>query len=309
MAEQWPGYWSRFPDLIVPTTSARRVTMADGTIMMLYEAGPHTRERIYVIGPIGTPILLLAPLIGRLAADYRVTFWELRGGAFLDEPGPAETADVVGQARDFASFANLFSDDACHIVAWCSGVQIAARGAPLLGRPLDSISLIAPSGLSAADMDLPFMRGIMPLLERIAAAPQSEAERLCDLVRKVQSARPHNGEPDAQTRLQMMNFESSRTTESFARLVTSWCNRTRKELLSLLADLAANVPTQIVHCKDDDVCSYRSSVQLFETSELAEITLHARGGHWLHFRRPDVVGRHVADFIRAHRSEYAGAAG
>lgn len=101
------------------------VTASDGIRLSAFTAGDQAAEPVVLINAYGMPIEFWVPMGAALREQYRLVSWESRYVPSLTETFDASRCGLDMQVEDLKSVLDHFGLPSVHLVAWCSGAQVA----------------------------------------------------------------------------------------------------------------------------------------------------------------------------------------
>jgi len=298
-----PAYWDEFPELQPQCELRQRaVTLLDGCSIDIIEAGKVTAPPAILILPPHTPLLLFTPLIELLQEKLRLFTWEHRGSPFhpvsLVDPSSTDllASDVAAVGRDVAP-------SGCLAVAACGATILLTLAHAKHGWHPSSAFLVAPSRISDED-DTPPRDDSAELLARVLSGT-GDPERARRLF-TIMSSTKKTDDPDdiLIAQLQALNFRSASSLVRYSALRAA-LSRPLAEFgalppAALFARLAADRPVSILQAADDQVVSITSTREaVANTPTPVHLHVEDAGGHYIYFKKPDVVAGRIIQFAAA----------
>lgn len=236
---------------------------------------PGGRLNYFVAGSQGPQVLILNALgqglefwsriTDQLMLDYRVVLWETRGMELESEP-----LQLRDHLEDIESVMEQEGIDACHVIAWCTGPQLAAELS--LRRPESIVGMVFLNSVfkfvNRPELETPYSINLEKLCRLLDLRPE-----MAPSVMRSLSTPPANDinlmdEMDtnstAQQVLSLTNVDLRTHVLAPFRTVTTTLNYAR-QILSLLScptlEKASRVetPILIIGCEYDQVASAAKS--------------------------------------------------
>jgi pimeloyl-ACP methyl ester carboxylesterase len=304
----YPGYWRRFD-----TKQERRVfrshvlTASDGYQLSIFESDHLARESVVLVNPAPTPFLLMSGLGMLFARNFNTVSWEVRGGAYLDAPCDDFSVSLDRHAADLVEVVRSAQTERIHCVGWCAGWQIIAWAVIHLGLTVRSISLVAPNQIDGGKQQTEFQRLHLPLVRQAAKADKATVQSIFSAVHNVGTEhRTGAAAEELLYKITDMNIESvssfqqlARVVEEFSTVSTPVRERLHEETISSwFDDLCKRVPMLLIQCRDDELVSYRSSLDALGRNPSVKFILYPSGGHFVQFMDPSTVYFDIENFIR-----------
>jgi pimeloyl-ACP methyl ester carboxylesterase len=298
----YPDYWREF-DGIAPNrpVTASLMTASDGVPLHTYELGDPSRECVLLVCPVATPFLLFARVAEQLAANYFVLSHESRGAPYMPGSLGPESLTLERFAADVEENLARRGIESAHVVAWCSGAQMAARLLQNGRVRFKSLALIAP-GLAAKvvalEEKLPWQEVFLPLLESVAFADAETARTLFESVRHFVTVATPVAEPDLTIqRLVTMNLRTVESFQAFGRLYFAFLAHPDYETRDRMIEVAIDrTPTLALHCRDDTVISYKCTLQLSARPGQLKVIVGDAGGHFSPYKNPNFICSNLFEF-------------
>ncbi|UUL82302.1 alpha/beta fold hydrolase [Sphingomonas qomolangmaensis] len=241
----------------------------------------------------------------RLAADFRVLGWDLRG---LDATDPVmTTADHVA---DLAAILDAEQVDRAHLVAWCTGPKIAIEFARRFASRTGAMVLLNTTlkgGSTPAALDTAYERNFGSLCDVLARRPAMASSMLASLTANAWGDAEQPIEDAAATVLAMMNADLRdpvlrpfRDEESMLRYAAQLAEFWRLDVRHAAKDIDA--PVLLVAAEFDRVASVESSLfagALFAHSQIVQVP---GATHYLLYDRADHIAKLINWFIRSGQS-------
>jgi pimeloyl-ACP methyl ester carboxylesterase len=248
---------------------------------------------VLLVCPFATPFLMFARVGRQLAADYFVVSHEPRGAPFMPGKLGPESLTLDRFTADVEETLARRGIESAHVVAWCSGVDIAARLFQNGRLHFKSLALITP-GLIAKAVAMPekspYQETFLPLLKAAAVADAEQAQALFATVRALIKPTPEAETDRLIQRLATMNLRSAESFQAYGKLYETFLSNPDYETRDALIDAAIDgTPTLALHCRDDAVISYKCSMQLADKPRQLTVVVPEAGGHFLPFKDPDLV--------------------
>jgi pimeloyl-ACP methyl ester carboxylesterase len=298
-----PSYWSGFSDVVSTEDFTMSVTRAsDGLDLHTYECGRDNPEHLLLVTPIGAPFLLISKLATALGRHFHVLGWDNRGPGYLDEDCSRQCVDVNRHALDLQEILAQRNITSFHVVGWCAGANIVSWLTERLAVTPKTGFFIAPSNIGASKTETQFNSVFVPTLRSLAACDGRKAEFMFKTIRNVVAgAEAHTVDQQVIKRLTSLNFASLETTRRYARLLCEFsaANDEISSFIPFFDALCSRIPSALLHCMDDDVVSWMSSVDAVGRSKRSKLIVLPTGGHYVAYSAGEQVAAEVTAFITA----------
>lgn len=281
---------------------------SDGYELNVYEAGSAGKETVVIASPPTIPFLLLSRLGASLSRHYRVISWETRGAPYLDVEGNGCSLSVERHAKDLTEILQYFGmHGPAHYVGWCGGSWIICWAILRMNLPALSISLIAPNNVDGGVEQTSFQRFITPIVKRVLQARPEELVSISKVLqeKKKQTSRQLPSERDID-QVAELNTGTASSIRRWAKAISDFGVLSApaggpiagKLAIAMFDELCTKFRTLLIHCRDDDITSYKCSLIASERNPGCKLVLYPTGGHSVAYLHEPVVVRDVMNFIR-----------
>jgi pimeloyl-ACP methyl ester carboxylesterase len=296
-----PTYWEEFfADLPLDIVRPSKVRASDSLSLQVYEMGAPDAPVVVIANPLGTSFLLMLPVARLLATEYRVVSWELRGSPFLDDGAVALSVGLERHAADLAEVTRALGINRFHLLTWCNGGLIAAWAKSTLPLGLLSVSSIALS-LVTQPSDNAFLHTLRRITESYEA--DNDVLDLCKLVRFGSvDGLARVGTSRLMQELACLSLKTPSSIITYAQLLRDFDESVTRcvgpdAISDLFVELQRAVPSLLLHCLDDHVADYRSTLEVTEKARSCQLHLYPKGGHFVPFLMPERIAADVLTFI------------
>jgi pimeloyl-ACP methyl ester carboxylesterase len=305
-----PEYWKSFESLVAQLTlDATMVQSSDrSTRLHLYEAGRPSDGDVILVSPGESPFLLVSPLFMQLARTCRVTSWESRAGPFLPGGPDLRAATLAALAHDIVAVARERQIERPHIVAWCAGALVVVWAIALTGLPVASITLIAPpTVLGGSQERTAFQSSFLQMILELASGLCEDEGVLMEQIRAIPRQQPILNETQREIfELTQLPLRDAVSLKRYAELTKNVCmarapamgSATMANYAELMLAICRQTPVAIIHSRDDELFSYKGSLDICTSSDNARLVLYPRGGHFLPFTKAGALAADISSFIR-----------
>ena len=199
------------------------------------------------------------------------------------------------QARDVGAILKHEQIERYHIVGWCQAAQVIAQAIAVEGIKPTGVTWIAPSGFGYSVIKPEFERCALPIYLEIHRSGLTAAQKLSVILDKYRDD-PGVGALTGE-RLTMLHLAHPHLTLVFAGYMNAF--ETNKAVAQTMVDRAlVDVPTQLIHCRDDSYSHYSESVEIARARAHVELLLFDTGGHLQVFDEPEAVADRVMQFVQ-----------
>jgi nucleoside-diphosphate-sugar epimerase/pimeloyl-ACP methyl ester carboxylesterase len=101
----------------------------DGTQVKVFSAGDRSKPVAVLVNAIGMPVEFWSRFAKQLSDDFFVLTWETRACPNVDLSCDVKNHSFTHHVHDMFAVLDRFEVDEASIVGWCSGAQIALKGA------------------------------------------------------------------------------------------------------------------------------------------------------------------------------------
>lgn len=270
-----------------------------GVIRRLYRWGRPDAETVVLLPPFGVTFLLVARLAALLAREYHVLVWESAGSPDPSCPAAEDDFSLDVQSADIEVMVGDTTARSYHFVGWCQAAQLAVHAIATRDRAPRTMTWIAPGGFGQRLVVPEFDRCALPVylaIERQGPAAADKLGRILDKYRAAPLDAPLTGEW-----LTMLHLASPAMTHIFARYMKCFADH-QPIVAPLLGSALDQVPTQLLHSRDDTYSHYSESVQIARNHPSVELHLMDKGGHFQVFDDPAPLAARVSAFIRSSQT-------
>jgi len=280
---------------------------SDGYPLNVYEAGRSWDETVVIAGPPTIPFVLMSKLAASLSRHYHVLAWETRGGPWLVVKSDGYSLCLDRHAQDLAEILRFSGKGRTHYVGWCGGSWIVGRAILRLDLPVASVSLIAPNYVDGGREQTNFQKFIAPIIQRVIKAAPDELDGICKVLENRNTVDPPKTLAEQQVgRVADLNTGNSgsigqwaRTIWDFGLVPGSAAEPTAgKAAIELFDELCARSRLMLMHCRDDDIVSYKCSLAGSERNPGSKLVLYPTGGHSVAYLNEPAVFQDILSFIR-----------
>jgi len=313
-----PAYWDGFDSLT--SELAVRISLLelqDGSRAHVYQAGPDGVPDVLIVSPAESPFLLISRLFRRLSRKYRVTAWDPADGAFMDSAPEAPPPTLSRMANALLGISEAYQLSSPHLVSWCSGALVAAwvlAGAP--GRAGSATFIAPPSVLGRCAERTEFQSHFLQTILKLASGGYRDEEAVFRDIQSAPRGRPFgNADDEAIFELTNLPVRDLHALRRYARSIHNACTCVPPSMARFRALAYAEVveaacqtlPIALLHCKDDDVVSYKCSADVAARNADVKLVLYPSGGHFVIFKQPDMLGTDIEGFVDGLRCPSRGA--
>ena len=303
-----PQYWRQFDALVrVCPFEASRRRLSNGSDAYFYQAGPRDAPRIVLVSPAESPFLLFSRVGRELARTHRVMAWDNSTAAFMEAPFSVPPPTLQRMAEDLLCLIEAEAGDDVHVVSWCSGALIALWTMDLAPGVISSASFIAPpSVLGLAPDRTDFQSRFLHMILELASGTHPDEAGLCRQILEVPRERPILDEVDqAIADLTRQPVRNEIALRRYAKSIQNACltlppGRTRsghRAYVDIVAERCGAVPMALLHCRDDDVVSYKCSADVAARNDNVRFVMYPRGGHFVIYKEPEMLSADIASFV------------
>jgi len=143
-----------------------RTASFDGYMLDVHEAGRRDGEPVIFVNSYGMPVDFWLPLASTLADDCGILTWESRGVPSVHGPAELSSLAPANHVRDLATLMKARGYDKAHLVAWCTGCEIALAFAR--SRPECVSSLVLMNGAYSAGLRTSFQDTLCSVAQKMA---------------------------------------------------------------------------------------------------------------------------------------------
>jgi pimeloyl-ACP methyl ester carboxylesterase len=307
----YPSYWQKFPGAVEREVFQSSILRAsDGYPLNVYAAGDAKNETVVIASPPTIPFLLMSKLAASLSRYFHVISWETRGGPYLDEKSDSFPLFLDRHARDLAEILSSGETGPLHYIGWCGGAWIICWAVLNLKLPVRSISLIAPNKVDGGKEQTAFQKLFTPIVKRVGDASPDEMESLFKVIRAT-SDHPHRTPAEqVASRVAGLNIETLESTRKWARVIRDFDMVSEsidepiggERAIKLFDELCGRAPLLMLHCRDDDIVSYKCSLMASERNPGSKLVLYPVGGHAVAYLNEPTVSEDIGSFIRLGHS-------
>jgi len=304
-----PSYWQRFPDVAEREVFRWSVLRAsDGYPLHVYAAGDVNHETVVVVSPPTIPFLLMSKLAASLSRHFHVIAWETRGGPYLDGKSDGFSLFLDRQAKDLAELLPAAEGGRVHYVGWCGASWIICWAVLNLKLPVSSISLIAPNNVDGGKEQTGYQKLVTPIIKQSVAGTPSEIEVAWNVMREGTNDDLRRTPAERVLgRVVALNIETLKSLREWAKLTRDFYIVPGsidepiggERAIKLFDDLCGCAPLLMLHCRDDDIVSYKCSLTASERNPASKLVLYPVGGHAVAYLNEPAVSKDVENFIRS----------
>lgn len=182
--EPWESSYQHVTDVSLDAVDGCAWMAVDPDTSMACVAGGEG-PAVVLIPPLGIEPGYFSGIVRELARGHRVIVWRT---AVL-EPCDDARSVVEANARGIVEALRRQGADACHLLAWCGGVRVAACLIPRLGGRIRSLSLLAPD-ICEPSKRSQTSREIAAMFTRLHRNPRLADETCAQLLKTFRDTRP-----------------------------------------------------------------------------------------------------------------------
>jgi len=304
----YPSYWQYFPGALEKAIFQSSILKAsDGHELNVYAAGRAGKETVVIASPPTIPFLLMSKLGASLSRHYRVLAWETRGAPYLDAESDGCSLSVERHAKDLSEILQSSgSSGPAHYIGWCGGSWIICWAILRMNLPALSISFIAPNNVDGGVEQTNFQKFITPIVKRVLKARPEELVSICKVLQEKKRETPdrHPSERDID-QVADLNTGTASSLRKWAKAISDFGVLPEstggpiagERAISMFDELCTKARTLLMHCRDDDITSYKCSLMASERNPDCKLVLYPTGGHSVAYLHEPVVVRDVMNFI------------
>lgn len=214
--------------------SSSLMPQPDGTELSVYQTGNSGQTTVLLVNAIGQPVDFWIPIAKAIRDDFHVLTWESRGVPNMNNKFNESECSFAAQMGDMHEVIKSSGSDHVHIVAWCTGAQLALRYCAMHPEKVKSMIIINGNYNfhNAPKTELEKnMRSVVPRI--------GKDKRYADLYYKTMYGSNEDAGNDAQTRkkqitnalfqtnptlmhLTSIPFQSSESLYRYAKLIAAY---------------------------------------------------------------------------------------
>ena len=309
-----PSYWKRFTPWVEDLdVEISMLELRTGEQVHLYEAGPQGAPNVIIVSPSESPFLLMSRVFKALSRHFRVTAWDHPAAVFMDTPADLPPPTLQRMSKDLLAIIEARGMQEAHVVSWCAGALTILWALAQSPPTISSATFIAPpSVLSHAPERTGFQSHFLQMILELASGRHPDEAALCRQIltmpRGGMSSR--NNVEQAIYDLTDRPVRDETALRRYAKSIQNACitlppsmARFRdRAYAEIVTQSSARVPLSLLHCRDDDIVSYKCSNDVAARNDNVRFVLYPRGGHFVIFKEPEMLGADIAGFVAAVHS-------